>query len=106
VNPFDVTYRNKYIWNQEKNRINKNQHGIKFEDAVEVFDDPFAVQEYDDANSAIEERFNIVGKVKEKWLVVTVTWTPRGELIRIISARPADSLEKEAYDEKIKEIIG
>jgi uncharacterized DUF497 family protein len=100
----DVVYREKYIWHQQKNERNQKKHGIRFEEAVDVFDDPFAVEEYDDENSVAENRYNITGHVHGRWLVVTVTFTSRTELIRIISARNADTLEQGAYDENVKYI--
>jgi uncharacterized DUF497 family protein len=52
----DVIYKGRYIWNRLKNEKNKQDHGIAFEEASEVFDDPFAVEEYDTANSDPEEQ--------------------------------------------------
>jgi uncharacterized DUF497 family protein len=71
-----------------------------------VFDDPFSVEEYDIENSTAEDRYNITGNISGKWIVVTVTMSPRGELIRIISARSADSVETEAYYENVRANIG
>jgi len=107
VNPDEVLFRGKYIWHRQKNEHNKKEHdGIGFEEAVGVFDDPFAIEEYDVDNSDAEDRYNVTGNINGKWLVITVTMTPRGELIRIISAREADSLEQEAYNENIRNITG
>ncbi|MDR1785114.1 MAG: BrnT family toxin [Spirochaetaceae bacterium] len=107
MNPDDVIYRGKYIWHRPKNEKNKRDHdGLSFEEGIEAFDDPFAVEEYDTDNSVTEDRYNITGKVDSRWLVVTVTWSPRGELIRVISAREADPIEKEAYNENVRNSIG
>jgi uncharacterized DUF497 family protein len=89
-----------------KNEKNKQEHGISFEEAVGVFDDPFSVEEYDIENSSGEDRYNITGNISGKWIVVTVTLSPRGELMRIISARRADSVETEAYYENIRANLG
>ena len=106
MNPDEVIHRGKYIWHRLKNEKNKQDHGISFEEAVDVFDDPFSVEEYDIENSAVEDRYNVTGNTGGKWIVVTVTMTPRGELIRIISARSADTLETEAYYENVRKTIG
>jgi uncharacterized DUF497 family protein len=89
-----------------KNERNKQEHGITFEEAVGVFDDPFSVEEYDIENSIAEDRYNITGNIRGKWIVITVTMSPRGELIRIISARSAEAVETEAYYENVRANIG
>ncbi len=35
-------------WDPQKNRINQRVHRVRFEDAQAVFDDPQALNEYDD----------------------------------------------------------
>ena len=106
MNPDEVIYRGKYVWHRLKNERNKREHGIGFEEAVHVFDDPFSVEEYDIDNSIAEDRYNITGNIGGKWIVVTVTMTPRGELVRLISARSADRVEAEAYYENARKTIG
>ncbi|MCL2410797.1 MAG: BrnT family toxin [Treponema sp.] len=107
MNPDEVIYRGKYVWHRLKNEKNKKEHeGLSFEEAIGVFDDPFSVEEYDIDNSITEDRYNLTGNIGGKWIVVTVTSTPRGELIRIISARKADSFEKEAYYDNIRKTVG
>ncbi|MHC6202117.1 BrnT family toxin [Breznakiellaceae bacterium SP9] len=106
MNPDDVLYNGKYIWHRQKNERNILEHGIRFEEAVDVFDDPFSVEEYDIDNSAHEDRYNITGHVHGKRIVVTVTMTPRGELIRVISARDADSREQGAYNASVRKHQG
>jgi len=53
----DVIYKGKYIWNRLKNEKNRRDHRISFEEAVDVFDDLFAVEEYDADNSDYEDRY-------------------------------------------------
>jgi len=85
-----------------KNERNIKIHGISFEDAVTVFDDPFSVEEYDIENSITEDRYNFTGNIEGKWVVVTVTMTPKDNMTRIISAREADKLEKETYFDNVR----
>jgi hypothetical protein len=40
----DVIYNGRYIWNELKAEINYNKHGVKFENASEVFDDPILLK--------------------------------------------------------------
>ena len=83
-----------FEWDDEKYQINIKKHGIYFEDAVNVFFDDNAVYYSDDEHSIGEERFKIVGMVEK---VLTVIYTERGEVNRIISARPADKTERNDY---------
>jgi uncharacterized DUF497 family protein len=43
----DVLYKGRFIWNRLKNILNPKNHKISFENAVEAFEDPFYVEEYD-----------------------------------------------------------
>lgn len=91
----------KYEWNEEKNNINKQKHGISFEEAKEVFDDPLQISKLDKRFSYFEERWISVGATsKYKILVVAnLFFTDDGEeIIRIISARKANKKEREFYE--------
>ncbi len=90
-------------WNLEKAKSNIKAHnGLSFEEASEVFDDPFYLEKYDDIHSTFDEdRFQIIGRVKSQ-LVVFVVYTPRNGKKRIISARPALLRERNLYYEKLK----
>ena len=55
----------KFIWDPEKNEANIKKHGISFEKAVEVFGDTQAVIQPDIEHSFGEERFYIIGYIKE-----------------------------------------
>ena len=61
----DVLYKGRFIWNRLKNVLNQKSHRISFENAVEVFEDPFYVEEYDEANSAYEDRYSITVYLKD-----------------------------------------
>jgi uncharacterized DUF497 family protein len=100
----DVIYHGRFIWNRLKAETNNRKHGITFENATEVFDDPFFVEEYDEENSENEDRYNIVGFVNGTY--ITVSFTLRDNLTRIFSARKADIEEEGAYDENIRRYIG
>ena len=100
----DVIYNGRFIWNRLKAESNQRKHGITFENASEVFDDSFFVEEYDEGNSEYEDRYNATGFVKGSY--ITVSFTIRDNLTRIFSAKKADSEEEEAYDETIRRYIG
>lgn len=82
----------------------KNGEGLSFEEAEEVFDDKWALEEFDERNSTHEEsRFRVLGRVKSQ-LVVVVAYTPRNGKQRIISARPANSQERKVYYDRLGKI--
>jgi len=86
-----------FEWNKDKARANLTKHGISFDEAKTVFDDPLYVDFYDPDHSAEEERYIIVGQsVRHRLLVVS--YTERKNKIRLISAREATRTEKNAYE--------
>jgi uncharacterized DUF497 family protein len=92
----------RWTWQDEKNRTNKRDHGLSFETARLVFDDPLAVSR-PDAYLA-EERWQSVGLVGPVILFVVHTWpepdSATGEETgRIISARKATAHERRTYEE-------
>jgi uncharacterized DUF497 family protein len=91
----------KYEWDEEKNRINQQKHGIPFEEAKEVFDDALHISKLDKRFSYFEERWITVGSTsKHKILVVAnLFFTDEGEeIIRIVSARKANKQERQSYE--------
>jgi len=91
----------KYEWNEDKNKLNQEKHGISFEEAKEVFEDPFQISKLDCRFSYFEERWITVGTTsKQKILVVAnLFFTDDGEeIIRIISARKANKQERASYE--------
>jgi len=89
-----------FEWDKEKAAENDRKHGIGFEVARYVFDDPAAVDELDDREHYGEDRFNITGIVGGRVLVVTYTIRSR---TRLISARLAAPHERKRYHEKNRE---
>lgn len=51
-----------YEWNPQKAEINFKKHGILFEEAKTVFDDPFYLYFYDPEHSDDEYRYIIIGR--------------------------------------------
>lgn len=82
-----------FEWDEKKNKTNEEKHGISFEDARKVFDDPNRIQ-YINAKEA-EKRFITVGKVIK--FIVAVVYTVRLGVLRIISARQARKHEINDY---------
>lgn len=86
-----------FEWNAHKASANLAKHGVSFETARNVFDDPFAVDIEDRSANYGEVRRRIVGL--DSGLVLTVIYTERSEVIRIISARKATRAERKEYDD-------
>lgn len=88
-----------FEWDEQtKAGINFRKHGVRMPEAIPVFDDPYAITIVDDESDPNEQRFITLGLgAANRLLVVAYAW--RGENIRIISARPAETHEREEYDE-------
>ena len=91
----------RWTWHGEKNRSNRQLHGLSFETAQLVFDDPLAVSRPD--HSASEVRWQTVGMIGEVMIFVVRTWpepdSSGEETGRIISARKATAHERKEYEE-------
>ena len=88
-----------FDWDSRKATINEKKHGISFELAMTVFDDPFALIAEDEKHSASECREWIIGLSDQGVLVVIYTKRLERAQVRIISARRANKKEKELYEE-------
>ena len=88
----------KFEWDENKAAVNLSKHGISFEEAKTVFDDPLYVDFYDPDHSDEEERYIIVGESQQGNLLI-VSYTERADFIRLISARKVTRVEREVYEE-------
>jgi uncharacterized protein len=84
-----------FDWDPAKNVSNFRKHGIRFEEATAVFDDPGWVEWICSDPGDDEERYMIVGRLG--WKIVSVVYTERGNKLRLISAREANSDERGEY---------
>ncbi len=94
----------RFEWDEAKNLANQLKHGIRFEDAVEVFFDPLYLLVHDRVRNG-ETRLHTFGVVKDGsvlMVVHTVDEEDEGgtavEVIGIISARPAAPKERRRYE--------
>ena len=78
-----------FEWDDEKSQTNLVKHGISFDDASEVFYGPVVITGSSRNN---EERWLAIGKSHDR--IVSVIFTRRNDLIRIISA-VRDEMKKE-----------
>jgi uncharacterized protein len=92
----------RFEWDPVKASRNERKHGIKFEDAMHVFDNPYALFEQDRTDERGELRWQGVGLVAGV-MVLVVAHTVRGddqdEVVRLISARQATRKERTRYEQ-------
>lgn len=87
-----------FEWDTNKARANRTKHGVTFEAAQTVFDDPLATISEDPAHAMGETRYLVIGESFAQETLV-VSFTERGDNIRIISARLATRRERIFYEE-------
>ena len=85
-------------WDSEKATDNLSKHGVSFDEAHTVFDDPLYVDFYDPDHSDEEHRYIIIGQSESGRLLI-VSYTERDDTIRMISARELTPAEQKAYEE-------
>lgn len=87
-----------FDWDENKNRINLEKHGITFEEASTVFFDDRAILFDDPEHSIDEDRFLLLGMSETaKVCIVCHCYRESDTVIRIISARQATRKEKQRY---------
>jgi uncharacterized DUF497 family protein len=89
----------RFEWDDRKAYSNLATHGVSFEAAAAVFDDPLRLEE-DDRFAEGEYRTVIIGQADGPLLTVVYT-EPEENLIRLISARRATATERKAYEHQI-----
>jgi len=88
-----------FEWDQNKSDENERKHGITFEEAKTVFNDPFAITINDPDHSDDEYRDIDIG-FSSKGRVLIVWYTERNQNIRIIGCRKATRYERKTYEKK------
>lgn len=86
-----------FDWDEEKAKRNLAKHGVSFDEATSVFDDPLFLTFADPEHSLGERRFIIMGESAKGRLLV-VSYTERTETTRLISTRLATTQERKAYE--------
>jgi uncharacterized protein len=86
-----------FCWGDSKATSNLEKHGVAFELATYVFDDPMRLERAD-AFSEGEYRSIVIGRVGDMLLSVVYT-APEDDLYRIISARFATPSERDDYEQ-------
>ncbi|MFM8309625.1 MAG: BrnT family toxin [Microcystis aeruginosa] len=87
-----------FDWDKNQAEPNLSKQPVSFEEAKTVFDDPLYVDFYDPEHSEDEDRYLLVGQSNRGRLLI-VSYTERGNLIRLISAREVTKTERETYEQ-------
>lgn len=101
----DFVYLDTFVWDTKKNEINKQKHGISFELAVQIFNDPLLYTEYDKENSEKHNEYREmqIGRLGN-FITLSVSTTDREDKIRIISARKSTKEEIKIYEQNAKNL--
>ena len=86
-----------FEWDPKKAKRNLKKHGVSFEEGVTVFYDPLSATFDDPDHSLGELRYITIGLSSRNRLLV-VAHAERGEILRIISARPATAYERKRHE--------
>lgn len=90
-----------FEWDEKKNRLNSIKHGVSFEEATLIWNDPLSIEFQDNLSLVNETRYLRIGLNPVRGVLVVVFCEREYEMIRIISARKATSKERKDYEERI-----
>ena len=88
----------RFEWDRRKAETNLRKHRVSFEAACEVFFDPFIRV----ANAGIieGERRQAVTGMTANWRLLYVVYVEQDDVIRIVSARPVETAERQSYEDQ------
>lgn len=87
-----------FEWDNRKVSLNWRKHHVSFEQACEVFFDPFVCAMEDELING-ELREAVIGMM-ENWQLLYVVFLIQGDTIRLISARFATRPERRRYEDR------
>jgi len=92
-----------FDWDPAKAESNRRKHGVAFEEAMGIFDDPLALSVLDNESGAGEERWVTIGRnAAYQFMLVVHTYvelSAERAAIRIISARWPTRREIRSYED-------
>jgi hypothetical protein len=99
----------KFEWDPKKAAMNLKNHRVSFDEAIEVFYDPRAVEGIDwDHSTVDEQRFFVIGLSTRRLLYVVYCerrqWEGDEVVTRIIHARKAEKEHRDLYERANKQV--
>lgn len=88
----------RFEWDQRKAKLNRQKHGVLFEEAVMVFGDPLSATIPDPNHSRLEDRYTTMGITPNNKLLVVIH-LDYDDVVRIISVRYATKQERKNYEQ-------
>ena len=88
-----------FEWDDAKAAVNRRKHGVSFDEAATVFDDPLVSIFHDEEHSGSEDRWVAIG-ISHRGRLIVVSHAYREGRTRIISARKATANEVREYEER------
>jgi len=86
-----------FVWNSDKAKENRRKHGVRFENACEVFYDPSVL--FVDAGTEEEPRMAAIGYTADDAMLFVVHVERDENVVRIISARLTEPSERRLYED-------
>ena len=86
-----------FEWDEGNRTKNADKHAVQWQEAEEIFANQPLIVSADVGHSVSEPRYHALGKT-DKARLLHLTFTLRGERIRIISARPMHKKERIIYE--------
>jgi uncharacterized protein len=83
-----------FQWDKEKSKANKEKHGISFEEAINLWENPVLM--LPSKSSLEEQRFLVIGQISNAYWTAVITMR-EGE-VRLISVRRSRKDERELYE--------
>lgn len=91
-----------FEWDKQKAKVNYQKHGVTFEEAQTVFDDPLALIFDDEEHSTADEpREIIIGHSSQQRLLLTIFTERIKNIVRLISSRLATKREQKDYEDHV-----
>lgn len=87
-----------FEWDQAKSDACFLERGFDFAYAASAFADPNHIVRQDTRHVHGETRYQLIGRIDNR--VFILVYPPRGDVIRIISARKANSREVARYEDR------
>ena len=83
-----------FEWDEAKAMSNAHKHGVSFEEAMAIWDDPMFAEVH--LQSDPEDRWAVIGQIaKDMFLTAIITY--RYDRVRIISARKSTKKETDVH---------